>query len=344
VRSTPRLIVFLALAVLLACADPHTSAEAKQPPSGDEGALLNKHWVGAAGKRANSESTVVGAVRAFVAMSSHPGERTAGEGAPRTIGNESDDGGISVAVLLGVSNAVLALMAIVFWLARGGGLLRVPPETIWDSSGAPAATSSVGPSRFARLLDLERATVIPLAPDDSTGEGAFAEHASQHGTPEVPSRAITQESPHERELRAQVFKKARQTQSDTQVRLVELCERLAIATAAGELEWTPQEETSFVCERQSVIFRVRSRDRNGEPPYELALFNSDRMKVARLLSEWSSNKEPAFWNDDLAVLYAIAHRQALDVTRLLDDLLAELPRIRSVGRPWRAPRSANREP
>ena len=153
---------------------------------------------------------------------------------------------------------------------------------------------------------------------------------------------MTQESPHKRALRAQAFRKAREMQSDTQARLVELCERLAIATVAGELEWTPQGETSFVCERLSVTFRVRSRDRNGEPPYELALFNSDRMKVEQLLSEWSYNKQPAFWNDDLAVLYAIARRQALGVTHLLDDLLAELPRIRSVGRRWRAPRGRQR--
>jgi hypothetical protein len=108
-------------------------------------------------------------------------------------------------------------------------------------------------------------------------------------------------------------------------RHVELCERLAGATMLGELEWTVEEETSFVCRRSSGTIGIRSRDRDGEPPYELVIFNSNGAKVETLLSEWSAEEEPALWNKALVDLYRTARRNALGVDKLLDDLLAELP-------------------
>jgi hypothetical protein len=108
-------------------------------------------------------------------------------------------------------------------------------------------------------------------------------------------------------------------------RHVELCERLAGATMLGEVEWTAEKQTAFACKRRSGTVGIRSRDRDGEPPYELVIFDPNGAKVETLLSEWSAEEEPALWNKALADLYRAARRKALGVDRLLDDLLAELP-------------------
>jgi hypothetical protein len=118
-------------------------------------------------------------------------------------------------------------------------------------------------------------------------------------------------------------------------RHVELCERLVGATMLGEVEWTVEEETAFVCRRSSGTVGIRSRDRDGEPPYELVIFNSNGAKVETLLSEWSAEEEPALWNRALADLYRTARRNALGVDKLLDDLLAELPATQPAQEPAR---------
>jgi hypothetical protein len=119
-------------------------------------------------------------------------------------------------------------------------------------------------------------------------------------------------------------------ESSPYTRLVELCERLAAATTQGEVEWTAEEETSFVYKRRAGSVGVRSRDRDGEPPYELMVYGPDGAKVENLFSEWTPDEEPAFWNPALAEVYRAARRNALGVDRILDDLFAELPPARSL--------------
>lgn len=119
------------------------------------------------------------------------------------------------------------------------------------------------------------------------------------------------------------------------IRHVELCERLAGATVLGEVEWTVEEETAFVCRRSSGTVGIRSRDRDGEPPYELVIFDPNGVKVETLLSEWSAEEEPALWNKALADLFRAARRRALGVDKLLDDLLAELPATQPAQEPAR---------
>jgi hypothetical protein len=106
--------------------------------------------------------------------------------------------------------------------------------------------------------------------------------------------------------------------------VIQLCEGLAEATNAGQLEWTAQEDTSFVYRGASGAVEIRSRDRDGEAPFELAIFNPQGGKVDVLLSAWSADEEPAVWNGPLFDLYQAARRRALGVDELINDLLAEV--------------------
>lgn len=108
-------------------------------------------------------------------------------------------------------------------------------------------------------------------------------------------------------------------------RLIELCERLSGGTHAGRIVWVVEEATSFAWSGSSGAVSVRSRDGDGEEPYELAVFTASGQKVETLTSEWAEDDTPAPWNDALARLYRAARREALGVDKILDDLFAELP-------------------
>jgi hypothetical protein len=123
-------------------------------------------------------------------------------------------------------------------------------------------------------------------------------------------------------------------------RLVELSKRLRAATDEGQLEWTAEDDTSFVWTGSNGAVSVRSRDGDGEEPFELDVFSPARQKVETLGSEWTEDERPAPWNEALTRLYRAARRKALGVDRILEDLLGELPRVRddAVSAPTR-PRS-----
>lgn len=106
--------------------------------------------------------------------------------------------------------------------------------------------------------------------------------------------------------------------------LIRLCTGLAEATGAGQVEWVAREETSFRYKSSSGGVDVRSRERDGEPPYELILFNSKKERVDTIFSEWSDDNVPAPWNEPLVDLYRAARRRALGVDKIIDDLLGEL--------------------
>jgi len=110
-------------------------------------------------------------------------------------------------------------------------------------------------------------------------------------------------------------------------RLIELTRRLKAATDAGQLEWAPVEDTAFVWTASRGAVGIRSRDGDGEEPYEIDVFSAERQKVDTLTSEWTVDEQPAPWNDAVAGLYRAARRQALGVDRILEDLLRELPRV-----------------
>jgi hypothetical protein len=110
-------------------------------------------------------------------------------------------------------------------------------------------------------------------------------------------------------------------------RLVELSKRLRAATDAGQLEWKAEEDTAFLWKGVGGSVGVRSRDRDGEEPYELEVFTAARQKVESLGSEWLADEQPAPWNEAVAGLYRAARRRALGVDDLLEDLMAEVPRV-----------------
>lgn len=116
-------------------------------------------------------------------------------------------------------------------------------------------------------------------------------------------------------------------------RLVELSKRLQIATDAGQLDWTAEDDTTFLWTGSSGAVSVRSRDGDGEEPFELDVFSAARQKVETLTSEWRADEQPAPWNDPLTRLYRAARRQGLGVDRILADLLAELPHVREEAAP-----------
>ena len=111
-------------------------------------------------------------------------------------------------------------------------------------------------------------------------------------------------------------------------RLVELSKRLRAAADEGQLEWTAEDDTSFVWTGSNGAVSVRSRDGDGEEPFELDVFSPTRQKVETLGSEWTEDERPAPWNEALTRLYRAARRKALGVDRILEDLLGELPRVR----------------
>jgi hypothetical protein len=106
--------------------------------------------------------------------------------------------------------------------------------------------------------------------------------------------------------------------------LIELCTGLAEATATGKVEWNAREDTSFLYEGSNGAVEIRSRDKDGEAPFELILYSPGMDRLDAVQSEWSMNEEPAPWNESLMELYRAARRRALGVDRVIEDLLAEV--------------------
>lgn len=111
--------------------------------------------------------------------------------------------------------------------------------------------------------------------------------------------------------------------------MVVLCERLAHATRTGDAKWRIDADDRFIWERpQQASISMGSRDKDGEPPYQLVLFNANGDKVEELTSQLVGDDEPAVWNEPLAALYRAARRSALGADELIDELIAALPPAR----------------
>jgi hypothetical protein len=109
-------------------------------------------------------------------------------------------------------------------------------------------------------------------------------------------------------------------------RVIALCERLADATLAGATEWRDEGDDHFLWTRAEGKVSIGARDRDGQPPYELAIFNPKGEKVEELASALAEDDNPAAWNGPLAELYRVARRSALRADEIIDALMNALPR------------------
>jgi hypothetical protein len=108
-------------------------------------------------------------------------------------------------------------------------------------------------------------------------------------------------------------------------RLALLSRRLASATMTRGARWQFDDHEVFTWGTAQGSVRVASRDRDGEPPYELTLYNPAGEKVDELVSELLADDQPAPWNDALVELYRVARRSALGADEIVDALMGALP-------------------
>jgi hypothetical protein len=117
---------------------------------------------------------------------------------------------------------------------------------------------------------------------------------------------------------------------DLQPELLALCERLVAATDEANVEWNVAEPNAFVCIRRSGSILVRSVDGSGAAPFELAIFNTDGLKVESVISGAAADEGNSSWNGAVASLYTTARHSALD-DELVGDIPADVPPSGSPG-------------
>jgi len=115
------------------------------------------------------------------------------------------------------------------------------------------------------------------------------------------------------------------TYDRTEQRLTELANRLVAATTGRAEQWQLDGDDVFVWTAGEGVVTVGSRDRDGEPPYELVVYNPARERVDELTSELLTDDQPAPWNDALVDLYRVARRSALRADDIVDALIEALP-------------------
>ena len=108
-------------------------------------------------------------------------------------------------------------------------------------------------------------------------------------------------------------------------RLIVLCERLAAATHAGAAEWTRDTEDTYLWTGGEGAVSIGSRDKDGEPPYELVVVNPNGERLDELTSQLVEEDRPAEWNQPLADLYRAARRSALRADDVIEALIEALP-------------------
>lgn len=114
-------------------------------------------------------------------------------------------------------------------------------------------------------------------------------------------------------------------------RLIELCTRLAEATRTGAVEWRREGEDEYLWELSEGAVSIAARDRDGQPPYELSVYNGSQEQVEELESALVDDDQPAPWNGPLAELYRVARRSALRADDIIEALVAAIPATRASG-------------
>jgi hypothetical protein len=108
------------------------------------------------------------------------------------------------------------------------------------------------------------------------------------------------------------------------VALTRLAQRLAVATGQRAARWELKADDVYSWAAPEGTVTIASRDRDGEPPYELTVYNAAAEKVDELASELLADDQPAPWNDELVELYRVARRSALGADDIIDALLERL--------------------
>ena len=94
-------------------------------------------------------------------------------------------------------------------------------------------------------------------------------------------------------------------------RLIVLCERLAIATVAGLTDWSADGRGLYVWERDEGIVSIEALDVEGQPAFELVVFDSDGEEVEALVSAFAEDNSAADQNGPLEQLFGAARKSAL---------------------------------
>jgi hypothetical protein len=112
--------------------------------------------------------------------------------------------------------------------------------------------------------------------------------------------------------------------AEANVGVVVLCERLADATRRHTVEWNREGDDTFVWRGRSGSVSIGSRDKDGEPPYELVVTNADGERLDELTSQLLEGDRPARWNEPLADLYRGARRSALHADDVIQGMIDAL--------------------
>ncbi len=107
-------------------------------------------------------------------------------------------------------------------------------------------------------------------------------------------------------------------------RVIALCEALSVATLGGVTEWRDGGDDHFLWTRAEGAVSIGAHDRDGQPPYEIAVFNPEGDKVEELASALAEDDSPAEWNAPLAELYRVARRSAFRADDIIDALVNAL--------------------
>jgi hypothetical protein len=111
-------------------------------------------------------------------------------------------------------------------------------------------------------------------------------------------------------------------------RLLELANRLVQSTESGQIEWKGDQDSGFYVSTAAGAINIQSKDRDGQQPYRLVIYDSAGTEVDSLetytyqidVDEW----EPAAWNDSLETLYETARRNALNIDKVINDIVRDL--------------------
>jgi hypothetical protein len=107
-------------------------------------------------------------------------------------------------------------------------------------------------------------------------------------------------------------------------RLATLARQLGAATSQRIVRWEQKDSDLYSWGATEGLVTVASRDRDGEPPYQLTVYTAAGAKVDELMSELLADDQPAPWNEPLAELYRVARRSALGADDIIDALLERL--------------------